>query len=136
MYLFLSLSSPQLTVLEQCRSNESFMFHRIYEMEKRVQTPAKYLIPHYESLHWYAAGHFLDYLTGTYLTEVFFFCDNLSCWEHWSYIANHFLLLSISDCHYLSLRYVCTAFVRKLISHALYWFFEDEYHNELVCSFV
>ncbi|XP_041347850.1 histone lysine demethylase PHF8-like isoform X2 [Gigantopelta aegis] len=33
-----------------------------YEIERRVKTPEKYLFPYYETVCWYAAKHFLEYL--------------------------------------------------------------------------
>jgi len=37
---------------------------RIYELERRVQTPDKYMFPYYEPLHWYTAEYILLYLKG------------------------------------------------------------------------
>ena len=39
-------------------------FCRVYEIEKRIKTPEKYLFPNYETVHWYAAKHILDNLKG------------------------------------------------------------------------
>lgn len=33
-------------------------FNRIYEIEKRLNTPEKYRFPAFETLHWYAARYF------------------------------------------------------------------------------
>ncbi|XP_071081601.1 histone lysine demethylase PHF8-like isoform X3 [Haliotis cracherodii] len=35
---------------------------QVYEIERRVKTPEKYLFPFYETICWYAAKHFLDIL--------------------------------------------------------------------------
>ncbi|XP_033746034.1 lysine-specific demethylase 7B-like isoform X1 [Pecten maximus] len=35
---------------------------QVYEIEKRVKTPAKYLFPSFETTNWYAAKHILDLL--------------------------------------------------------------------------
>ena len=40
------------------------LFCRVYELEKRVKTPEKYLFPNFETLHWYAAKHILDEIKG------------------------------------------------------------------------
>ena len=37
---------------------------RIYELERRVKTPDKYMFPYYEPLHWYTAEYILLYLKG------------------------------------------------------------------------
>jgi len=38
---------------------------RVYELERRVRTPDKYMFPYYEPLHWYMAEYILLYLRGT-----------------------------------------------------------------------
>ena len=37
----------------------------MYELERRVKTPDKYMFPYYEPLHWYTAEYILLYLKGT-----------------------------------------------------------------------
>jgi len=37
---------------------------RVYELERRVKTPDKYMFPYYEPLHWYTAEYILLYLKG------------------------------------------------------------------------
>ena len=44
---------------------------RVYEIEKSVGTPAKYLFPNFETIHWYAARNILEAIKGS-LHEVFF----------------------------------------------------------------
>jgi len=36
----------------------------VYELERRVKTPDKYMFPYYEPLHWYTAEYILLYLKG------------------------------------------------------------------------
>lgn len=37
---------------------------RVYDIEKRIKTPSKYLFPSFETTHWYAAKHVLDTIKG------------------------------------------------------------------------
>ena len=50
-----------------------YFFHhfRVYEIERTVKTPDKYLFPNFETVHWYAAKHFLDHLSGKNQLEMF-----------------------------------------------------------------
>lgn len=48
--------------------NSSCLVHcRVYEIEKAIKTPAKYLYPNFETLHWYAAKNILDVIRGNYV---------------------------------------------------------------------
>ena len=44
-----------------------WFIHRVYEIEKRIKTPEKYLFPNYETCNWYAAKHMLDLFRGNLL---------------------------------------------------------------------
>lgn len=39
-------------------TDENF-FHRIYEIEKKLKTPAKFQYPGFETIHWFAAKRLL-----------------------------------------------------------------------------
>lgn len=38
------------------------LFYRIYEIEKKLKVPAKYLYPGFEATHWFATQHVIDTL--------------------------------------------------------------------------
>lgn len=42
----------------------SVVANRVYEMEKRINTPRKYLFPNFETLHWFVFRHVYDILKG------------------------------------------------------------------------
>lgn len=42
----------------------NLVFDRVYDIERRVKTPEKYLFPSFETICWYAAKHILDLLRG------------------------------------------------------------------------
>ena len=52
-------------VVMLCSVSAKMYVFRIYELEKRVKTPDKYMFPYYEPLHWYTAEYILLYLKGT-----------------------------------------------------------------------
>jgi len=60
--LFLCLENFFIFIVHICVS------FRIYEIEKRVKTPEKYLFPFYEALHWFTAQRILDTFKGSTLT--------------------------------------------------------------------
>ena len=39
---------------------------RIYEIEKAVDTPEKFMFPNFETVHWYAAKNIYDTIQGSY----------------------------------------------------------------------
>ena len=39
---------------------------RIYEIEKAVDTPEKFMFPNFETVHWYAAKNIYDTIQGWY----------------------------------------------------------------------
>ena len=60
------------------------MCERIYELERRVKTPDKYMFPYYEPLHWYTAEYILLYLKGNFIIFTHSF---ISCMHHYECIA-------------------------------------------------
>lgn len=48
------------------------IYCRVYEIERHVKTPEKYLFPSFETICWYAAKYVLDILKGK-LGHIFFY---------------------------------------------------------------
>lgn len=59
---------------------------RVYDIEKRVGTPSKYLFPSFETTNWYAAKHIYDIIKGIKI-----FCST-GPKHHVSYLSSFCLL--------------------------------------------
>ena len=53
----------------KCFNLTLYFLGRIYELERRLKTPPKFLFPAYEPCMWYAAKNTLDIFRGKEITE-------------------------------------------------------------------
>lgn len=108
-FFFLPVESVTICMkfVNKCPSWSYMLCHsvyRIYDIEKSVKTPEKYLFPKYETLNWYAAKHILDTLRGEL---------NLACLSGCFRVGSPFLcwILTTVVSHYVLCKLLFTLYV-------------------------